>query len=237
MFGSPSPEAARDSLGGTNDSTCWIALLRLPSRRATVVPEPEAAQARPTLSRVSHDDLLRGLRDASPQAIAELCERFGPRLDRFAQAWLVGDGPAAEDVTVLVLLDAVRNISRFDPRRSSFSAWLFGIARRKVQDELRRRGRRTSIPISSQFPIDAVAETPATEDMAEVLSSRVSAQRQVAALAKVLSSMEYEVLVLSAADELSAREIGQIVGRSERAIHSILHRARNKARERLAHDG
>jgi len=201
------------------------------------VPEPKAARAGPMLSRASHDDLLRGLRDASPQAVTELCERFGPRLDRFAQAWLVGDGPAAEDVTVLVLLDVVRNISRFDPRRSSFSAWLFGIARRKVQDELRRRGRRMSIPSSSQVRIDAVAETPATEDMGEVLSSRVDAQRQVAELAKVLSSLEYEVLVLSAADELSAPEIGRIVGRSERAIHSILHRARNKARERLVDDG
>lgn len=201
------------------------------------MPKPDAAQARPTLSRVLHGDLLRGLRDASPQAVEELCERFGPRLDRFAQAWLVGDGPAAEDVTVLVLLDAVRNISRFDPRRSSFSAWLFGIARRKVQDELRRRGRRTSIPSSSQVRIDAVGETPATEDMAELLSSRVDAQRQVEALARVLSSLEYEVLVLSAADELPAAEIGRIVGRSERAIHSILHRARKKARERLVDDG
>jgi len=201
------------------------------------VPDSDAAQARPTLLPALPDDLLRGLRDASPHAIAQLCERFGPRLNRFAQAWLVGDGPAAEDVTVLVLLDAVRNISRFDPRRSSFSAWLFGIARRKVRDELRRRGRRTSVPSSSQVHIDAVAETPVTEDMGEVLASRVDAQRQVEALAKVLSSLEYEVLVLSAADELSAPEIARIVGRSERAIHSILHRARSKARERLAHDG
>jgi DNA-directed RNA polymerase specialized sigma24 family protein len=73
--------------------------------------------------------------------------------------------------------------------------------------------------------------------MAEVLSSRITAQRQVAALATVLSSLEFEVLMLSSADELSAPEIGRIVGRSGRAIHSILHRARGKARERLVRDG
>ena len=189
------------------------------------------------MSQRSCDDLVQGLRGAAPEAVAQLCERFGPKLNRFAQACFVGDGPAAEDVTVIALLDAVRSIDRFDGRRSSFSAWLFGIARRKVHDELRRRRRRTSIPSSCQVSIEAVAEIPADGDLAEMLSSRIAAQEQVASLAGVLSGMEFEVLMLSCADELSAPEIGRIVGRSKRAIHSILHRARKKARERLAHDG
>jgi len=37
-------------------------------------------------------------------------------------------------------------------------------------------------------------------------------------------------------EELSAREVGQVIRRSERAVHSILHRARKKARERLVGD-
>jgi RNA polymerase sigma-70 factor (ECF subfamily) len=201
------------------------------------VVQPEGAQKRRVSSGPPYDDLLQGLREAAPGAVARLCECFGPKLNRFAQAWLVGDGAAAEEVTVLALLDAIRNIDRFDPCRSSFSAWLFGIARRKIQDEVRRRRRRRSIPTASQVPLEAVAESPVDEDMAEVLSSRITAHRQVAALATVLSSLEFEVLMLSSADELSAPEIGRIVGRSGRAIHSILHRARGKARERLVRDG
>ena len=199
--------------------------------------EPEAANARRASSLPPDDDLLRGLREAAPEAITRLCEHFGPRLNRFAQAWLVGDGPAAEDVTVIALLDAVQNISRFDPSRSSLSSWLFGIARRKVQDELRRRRRRTAVPASSQVSADSVAETSTDGDMAETLSSRIAAQQQVTALARLLSSLEFEVLVLASVNELSAGEVGRIVGRSERAIHSILHRARKKARERLMCDG
>jgi len=42
--------------------------------------------------------------------------------------------------------------------------------------------------------------------------------------------------VLSCVEKLSAREIGQVIGRSERAVHSILHRARTKAREGLVGD-
>ena len=45
------------------------------------------------------------------------------------------------------------------------------------------------------------------------------------------------VLVLQGAYELTAREIGHVLGRSERAINSLLHRARVKAREGLRNDG
>ncbi|NIR01695.1 MAG: hypothetical protein GTN78_16095 [Gemmatimonadales bacterium] len=72
--------------------------------------------------------------------------------------------------------------------------------------------------------------------MAADVVERVNAQRQVLLLADALSSLEFDVLVLNSLDELSAREIGQIVGRSERAVHSLLHRARTKARERLVRD-
>ena len=199
--------------------------------------ETEAAAAGRVISRRVDGRLVRGLGAGAPEAVTELCERFGPKLDRFVQAWLVGDGRAAEEVTILALLDAVRNVVRFDPRRSSFPAWLYGIARRKVHDELRRQRRRKSVPTSAQVSLESLAEARAPEDMADVLSSRIDAQRQVAALATVLSGVEFEVLVLSCVEQFSAPEIGRIVGRSGRAIHSILHRARQKARERLAHDG
>jgi len=35
-------------------------------------------------------------------------------------------------------------------------------------------------------------------------------------------------------DDLSVKEIGRILGRSEGAVESLLYRARHKARERLA---
>jgi RNA polymerase sigma-70 factor (ECF subfamily) len=183
------------------------------------------------------EDLLRGLRESSPEAISQFCTSFGPKLVRFVQSWLVGDRPAAEEVTVLALLDGVRNISRYDPARASLSAWLFGIARRKLQDELRRRKRRKSVPAAAEVPVDALGDMAGDEDLAEVVAARVAAQRQVADLSRALLPLEFEVLMLNCADELTAPEIGRIVGKSERAVHSILFRARKKARERLAQDG
>jgi len=180
--------------------------------------------------------LLRGLREGAAEAHGQLYDRFAPGLHRFAASRLSGDAQLAEDIVVQTLVDAVRNISRFTPRKSTLAAWLYGVARRQIQGEVRRQRRLKSVPLGAQMSIDVVSEAPDERDMASDLAARLDAQRQVAALAGVLSDLEMEVLVLQCIDQLSAREIGQVVGRSERAVHSLLHRARRKARERLARD-
>ena len=181
--------------------------------------------------------LVRRLREGAPEAHAALYDRFAPGLHRFAASRLHGDAQLAEDIVVQTFVDAVRNISRFDPRQSTLAAWLYGIARRQVQMERRRQGRLKSVPAAAQVPVDTVSEVADERDLASDLAARLDAQRQVAALSRVLSDLEMEALVLQCVDRFSAREIGQVVGRSERAVHSLLHRARRKARERLAQDG
>lgn len=197
--------------------------------------EPDAIAA-DAVHRSADDALIRGLRDAAPEACSELCRRFGPRLHRFAAARLGWDGQLAEDIAIQALADAIRNIRQFNSRKSTLTAWLYGVARRQIIRELRRRGRQKSVPSAAQVPFDHLDETTTEADPAGRLSAQLDAQRQVTEVAGILTDTEFEVLVLSAVDELSAREIGQVVGRSERAIHSLLHRARTKARERLVRD-
>jgi RNA polymerase sigma-70 factor (ECF subfamily) len=180
--------------------------------------------------------LWQGLLAGTPGAARELCERFGPKLLAFAASRFPDDRPTAEDIMVQSLAKAATNIRLYNPRRSTFAAWLYGIARREIQNELRRRKRMRSVPAAAQTPIAEATDLPDGPDMAALAGERLEAQRQVVGLAAVLSRLEFDVLTLSCIDELSAREIGRVVGRSERAVHSLLHRARTKARERLAHD-
>jgi RNA polymerase sigma-70 factor (ECF subfamily) len=195
--------------------------------------ESEAVRASGADSAQADFLLVRGLREGVPESCAELCRRFGPRLHRFATARLAGDGQSAEDLVIQALADAARNAKRFNPRRSTLSAWLYGIVRRQVVGELRRRRRQKSVPQSAQVPLDSIAGSSTMDDVSDDIAVHLDAQRRVSEIAGILSDIEFEVLVLNCVDELSAREIGQIVGRSERAIHSLLHRARSKARERL----
>ena len=134
------------------------------------------------------------------------------------------------------LADAARHIAWYHPRRSTFAVWLYGVARRQIHNELRRQRRLKSVPAAAQTPLTNAVELSDGRDVADEVAARLQAQRAVAVLSEVLSDVELEVLVLSSIDELSIREIGLVVGRSERAVHSLLHRARTKARERLADD-
>jgi len=180
--------------------------------------------------------IWRGLPAGEPGAARELCERFGPKLLAFAAGRFADDRQTAEDIMVQSLAKAAANIRLFNPRRSTFAAWIYGIARREIHNELRKRRRMRSVPAGAQAPISEATDIADGPDMAELTVARLDAHRQVLDLASALSEMEFDVLTLSCIDELSVREIGRVVGRSERAVHSLLHRARAKARERLAHD-
>ncbi len=181
--------------------------------------------------------LVAGLRERAPESASELCDRFGPKLLAFAAARFPTDRALAEDIAVACLANAAQNIRQFSPRRSTLIAWIYGIARRQIREEVRRRTRLKSVPSSAQTPLQEVADIADGTDMAASVARRLDAQRLLLRLARELSELELEVLLLDSVNELSVREIGQVVGRSERAIHSLLHRARTKARERLTYDG
>jgi RNA polymerase sigma-70 factor (ECF subfamily) len=72
------------------------------------------------------------------------------------------------------------------------------------------------------------ADLPADQALAE--AGRMA--RVLAAMEK-LPKQERETLLLSAVDELSAAEIGAILGRSESSVRSLLFRARAHLRQRL----
>jgi RNA polymerase sigma factor (sigma-70 family) len=179
---------------------------------------------------------LEQLRERSAEAWGYLYDQLAPRIYGLALALLPGDPETAEEVVVETMADAARDIMRFDPRRSSLSAWVYGIARRRVRMEIRRRRRRKSVPASAQVSMEVIGETSDGRDIAASVSARLDAEREVSELRSVLSDAEMEVLVLSCIEGLSVREIGQVVRRSEQAVHSVLYRARQRARVRLVSD-
>ena len=195
--------------------------------------ELDAAEAESREAQGADAGLPERLRERSPEACAELYDRFAPGIHRFAVARLGGDVQTAEDVVVETMAAVVGDIGRFKPTRSSLAAWVFGIARRRVQMETRRQRRRKSPPVHSQVSLEALGEAGDGGDLAAAAASRLDARRTVAELRGLLTDIEFEALALSCIEDLSAQEIAQVVGRSERAVHSILHRARTKARERL----
>jgi RNA polymerase sigma-70 factor (ECF subfamily) len=198
--------------------------------------ESDLVQTKGNILKSPTVSLESALRNHLPDAYPRLYDRFAPGLRCFAAAWVAGDSQLAEDLVIETLVDVARDIGRFSPRRSTLAAWVYGIARRRIWAELRHRKRAKSVPASALVSLEALGEATDQHDLARETSARMDARRMVEQIAKRLSETEMEVLVLSCVDELSAREIGQIVRRSEGAVRVTLHRAKKKAREGMVND-
>ena len=193
---------------------------------ARVVTTPDARE----------ESLVAGVTAGDPVACGRLYDLFGPRLHRYLATRLPGDDQLAEELMLLTLAEAAHRIRGFDPHQATLAAWLYGIARRHVQRELRLRHRRKSVPAAAQVPLDDLREQAAGEDVAGSVAARLEARQLLVEVRGCLSDLEMEVLLLHCRHQLSAAEIGKALGRSERGVDSLLRRARQKARERMAED-
>jgi RNA polymerase sigma-70 factor (ECF subfamily) len=141
------------------------------------------------------------------------------------------DPHAAEDLTEQVFLRALDALPRFREQgegpESTFRVWLYAIARNVIANERRRRRRHP------EDAIDAALELAAPDDPAATAIARVEVRRAWQAV-RELSPERREALELRFVHELSAREIGQVMGRSEAAVRVLIHRALASVRRRLA---
>ncbi len=135
-------------------------------------------------------------------------------------ATLLGDRAAAEDVTATAFERAYRKRRTFDRRRGHERAWLFGIARNAALDELRRRRRIARL-------------VPEPEDATEVEGGVEVALRRTAVRAALsqLPARERELVALKFHAGLSNGELARVLGVSESAVGTRLHRALEKLRE------
>jgi RNA polymerase sigma-70 factor (ECF subfamily) len=136
-------------------------------------------------------------------------------------AGLLRDHGAAEEVTAAAFERAYRKRRRYNPKRGTRRAWLFGIARNAALDELRRRRRRADL--AGEWP-DESAEQP--DQAAEVALRRT-------ALRSALDSLtvrERELVALKFYAGLANAEIARVIGVSESNAGTRLHRTIEKLR-------
>jgi RNA polymerase sigma factor (sigma-70 family) len=139
-------------------------------------------------------------------------------------AYVVGllrDRSTAEDVTALAFERAYRKRRSYNERRGSRRAWLFGIARNAALDELRRRRRHTEL---LSEPVDE--GVPPAHQAAEVALRRAALRSAMAEL----SARERELIALKFFSGLSNPEIASVLGISESAAGTRLHRVIEKLR-------
>lgn len=152
-------------------------------------------------------------------AFSPLYEAYSQRIYAYCLR-RTGQPEEAEDLTSLVFTRALTGLNGY--RGGSVAAWLFQIAHNAVANHLRDRPPRISF--------DALAGSLATGKQVEPgekpldIFLRKEQQARLHDLIEKLSEGQRELLALSVAGELTARETGQILGKSEGAVRMQLRR-------------
>ena len=154
-------------------------------------------------------------------AFTPLYERYVDQIYAYVLS-LTRNKEEAEDVTAATFAKAIEELPRFEWRGVPYSAWLYRVATNLVTRERRRPG---WVELDSYRAAD-VAD-PA--DVAERLDRDEEVRRAVAAL----PGDQRQVVMLRFGGDMSCREVGDVMGRSEGAVKLLTFRALTAMRRRL----
>ena len=156
-----------------------------------------------------------------PRAFEALYRKYVAQVYNFA-LYELRDPHAAEDLTAQVFLRALDGLASFreqsEPPGSSFRVWLFQICRNTLSNERRRVRRHPASPLELAFDVAS------TDDVQAEALDREQLSRAWEQIGK-LPTERRQALVLRFVEEMSTREIGEVLNRSEGATRVLIHRA------------
>ena len=165
-----------------------------------------------------------------PRRFETLYRKYVAQVYSFA-LYQTRDHHAAEDVTEQVFLRALRGLPDFTEQAldegSTFRAWLFRICRNTIANE-RRYTRRH--PVAA---LDLAADIAAPDDPEAAAVTRDEVARAWRAM-DALPDERRQALVLRFVNEMTASEIGAVMGRSAGAVRVLIHRALRAVADDLA---
>lgn len=125
----------------------------------------------------------------------------------------------AEDLSQDVFFKAYRSRETFNPKKSSLKTWLFTIAKNSIIDHFKN-------PNQSTVDIEEFADKipDQTEDLGTQTANK-NTKEFVFSKLKLLSEREQELIILRFKEDISVKEISEIMGMEYSATKVAIHRA------------
>ena len=145
-------------------------------------------------------------------------------VDRFLYSH-THDAEWSQELMQETFLRAVNSISRYDGT-CKLSVWLCQIAKHILYQELRKKKQIETVEL-----VDYLTDDSAPNGETSILKqeSKIELYREI----HLLPEREREVVLYRITGELSFREIGEILGKSENWSRTVFYRAKQKIREEL----
>lgn len=176
---------------------------------------------------------IKQVKKGDQNAFAEIVELFKDKVFQLCYR-MVGNAHDAEDIAQEAFIRAYVNINSYDTNRK-FSTWLYRIATNLSIDRLRKRKPdyfldaeiegTEGLTMYSQIPSDELQP----DEMVESLEFQEWIQQEINGLPVMYRS----VIVLKYIEELSLKEIGDILDLPIGTVKTRIHRGREALRKRL----
>jgi RNA polymerase sigma-70 factor (ECF subfamily) len=164
-------------------------------------------------------EVIRQILQGDIESFRLLLERYERPVVRMVRN-ITNNIESYEDVAQDVFFTAYRKLASFDPARSSFSTWLFTIARNKSLNVLKKK-RALSM---SELPERADSRKPSDNMARKEFFDRLDRELQA------LPTRQRRAFVLAEFEKLPYEQIAQIEGVRIGTIKSRINRAKNKLR-------
>jgi len=185
----------------------------------------------PTL--LTEQELVYGLRNGDEFAFKELVILFQDRVFNTSLG-LLQHSMDAEDIAQEVFIQVYRSIHQFKGE-AKLSTWIYKITTTKCLDHLRSKKRKKRFGfVSSLFGDDnKPVYEPEVFDHPGVQLDRKEDAAILLKLVDQLPENQRTAFILNKVEELSYREIADILNTSEPAVDSLLQRAKQNLRKKI----
>jgi RNA polymerase sigma-70 factor (ECF subfamily) len=182
--------------------------------------------------------LMLAYQAGDESAFDRIVEEYSPQVYALLTRFL-GQRSSREDLVQEVFLRVIRARERYQPT-ARFSTWLYRIVFNMSVNETQRSTSKESHPMSAP----AIGDERSADGFGDVNDARAlqpsehleraDVVRVVRAAIAALPESQRLALILAKYEEMPYSEIAQILGSSEKAVKSLVHRAREALRESLA---
>jgi RNA polymerase sigma-70 factor (ECF subfamily) len=163
--------------------------------------------------------LVALVREGDEGAYSELVVRHLPAIEVYAKR-IVNDDTLAQDIAQDVMVVLWQRSADFNPSKARLTTWLHRIAHNRCIDIMRKRQREVSWdPSESEHPLTE-PDTSREQQPIDIALMRLPESQRTA-------------LVLTYYQNLSNREVAEIMNSSVRAVESLLVRARGNLKKQL----
>ncbi len=173
--------------------------------------------------------LIKRLKRGDRAALRELYEQTFASLYRFVYFRAQEDHEVTQDVVHDTFLEAIKSLNNFSPDKGTIQAWLCGIARNRLHGLRRRAEKHAEAAQSLGFSRALLA----CDGKSSPEGCNHEVKAQVNDVLSLLPEKYTKILIKKYVDLKSVRDIAQEVGQSEKAVESLLTRARAAFRERF----